>query len=88
MVYSLGARSGGCSVSMASTCPRTCLPGRERGPRESAQGINRITYQRGDLDGLKLPEADTASYGLVYSSLTLHYPVHLEEAGRRRSSAF
>ncbi|KAL3965231.1 hypothetical protein ACCO45_002235 [Purpureocillium lilacinum] len=33
----------------------------------------RIEYRRADLDELTLPESDTARYGLVFSSLALHY---------------
>jgi SAM-dependent methyltransferase len=32
-----------------------------------------ITYVRADLDTLELPEPDTASYDLVFSSLAFHY---------------
>ncbi|KAJ6446924.1 methyltransferase type 11 [Purpureocillium lavendulum] len=34
---------------------------------------SRIEYRCADLDELTLPESDTARYGLVFSSLVLHY---------------
>ncbi|KAK1768108.1 S-adenosyl-L-methionine-dependent methyltransferase [Phialemonium atrogriseum] len=38
-----------------------------------------ITYQRADLDELRLPEGDRGSYDVVFSSLAFHYLEHLPE---------
>ncbi|KAJ9160922.1 S-adenosyl-L-methionine-dependent methyltransferase [Coniochaeta hoffmannii] len=35
-----------------------------------------ITYARANLDALELPESDSASYDLVFSSLAFHYLEH------------
>ncbi|GJN76886.1 hypothetical protein PLIIFM63780_000374 [Purpureocillium lilacinum] len=42
-------------------------------PTTTTEEHTRIEYRRADLDKLTLPESDTARYGLVFSSLALHY---------------
>ncbi|KAH6970419.1 hypothetical protein BKA56DRAFT_696646 [Ilyonectria sp. MPI-CAGE-AT-0026] len=38
-----------------------------------------ITYERADLDSLRLPNSDEGTYDTVFSSLAIHYLVHFPE---------
>ncbi len=53
------------------------LAGARERTAASALGSERISYQRADLEGIQLPEADAGAYDLAYSSLALHYLVDL-----------
>ena len=57
-------------TSWVSTCPRRCWRAAAPRPRTAA-----ITYTRADLEHLEL---SPASFGLVYSSLALHYIADLD----------
>lgn len=38
-----------------------------------------ITYERAELDSLRLPDSDEGTYDVVFSSLALYYLVHFPE---------
>ncbi|OAQ59951.1 methyltransferase type 11 [Pochonia chlamydosporia 170] len=44
----------------------------------STEKYPQIEYRREDLDQISLPESDSNKYGLVFSSLTLHYLSNLD----------
>ncbi|KAB5532725.1 S-adenosyl-L-methionine-dependent methyltransferase [Coniochaeta sp. 2T2.1] len=46
---------------------------------ETGAKYSNISYARADLDSLELPESDTASYDLVFSSLAFHYLENLPQ---------
>lgn len=68
-------KQGAKSVLAMDISEKMLARARELTPQET---YPQVEYRREDLDQLSLPESDTNKYGLVFSSLTLHYLSNLD----------